>query len=225
MPRFWKVPKKATKWAVSPRPGPHKKFECLPLQVIVRDILKLAETGKEAKLIIRKGEISVDGTPRKDHAFPVGLFDVVHISRLNQLYRVVPTSVGLQLITIPKEESKLKICKINNKTVVENGKLQLNLNDGKNILASKGEYSTGDSLLIEVPTLKIIEHLPLKKGYMGIVASGKNSGKVGEIKEVIKGGIREQARVVCSVENETEEVLKEHFFVIGKDKPLITVSG
>ena len=42
---------------------------------------------------------------------------------------------------------------------------------------------------------------------------------------MIEGGLREPTRIVLSIENETEEVLKEHFFVVGKDKPLITVSG
>lgn len=54
VPSFWKVPKKVAKWTVAPRPGPHKKFEGIPLQIIVRDILNLAETGKEAKSIIKK---------------------------------------------------------------------------------------------------------------------------------------------------------------------------
>ncbi|HKZ45635.1 MAG TPA: S4 domain-containing protein, partial [archaeon] len=88
VPSYWKIEKKSVKWAVSPRPGPHKKYECIPLQVIVRDILKFAETGKEAKTIINKGEILVDGAVKKDYAFPIGLMDSVSIPKIKKFYRM-----------------------------------------------------------------------------------------------------------------------------------------
>ena len=51
IPKFWPLSKKEKVWAVKPRPGPHPKDFCIPLQIIVRDILELAETSKEAKKI------------------------------------------------------------------------------------------------------------------------------------------------------------------------------
>jgi small subunit ribosomal protein S4e len=89
VPRFWRVPKKERTWVVSPRPGPHKKFECIPLLIIVRDILKIVDNAKDAKKIIKSREIFVDGKPRRDHKYPVGLFDVVEIPKLRKQYRVV----------------------------------------------------------------------------------------------------------------------------------------
>lgn len=223
IPSFWKVPKKVFRWAVSPKPGPHPKFYSIPLQVVVRDILKLVETGKEARTIIKRGEILVDGKARKDHAYPTGLFDVISVPRLKKSYRIVPFLRGLKIIEVPEKESNLKICKIKNKTVMKKKRMQINLNDGKNIFAD-GKYSTGDSLLLEVPSLKIIQHIPLEKGSLGIVSMGSNAGKIGEVKEVIHGKMREEPKVVCEIEGKTQSILKERFFVIGKDKPLITVS-
>ncbi len=222
-PEFWKVPKKLYKWTVSPRPGPHPKFYSIPLQIIIRDILKLAETGKEAKSIIKKGEVLVDGKIRKDHVYPAGLFDVISIPKLNQNYRIVPSVNGLKLVKISEKESKLKICKIKSKTMVRKNRLQLNLNDGKNILVDDVKYKTGDSLLVELPSLKIIQHISLEKGSLGMVSKGANAGKTGEIKEVISGKMKEQAKIACEIEGKTQEILKDRFFVIGKDKPLITV--
>ena len=190
---------------------------------MVRDFLHLAETGKEAKSIIKKGEILVDGKPRKDHAYPVGLFDVVFIPKLNECYRVVPTSYGLDLLKINKEESNLKICKILNKTTLKGGKTQLNLNDGKNIIVTEDVYKTNDSLLIEVPSLKIVQHIPLEKGCTGIVVKGKNSGKVCVVDKVYKGEFRKPARVLCKIGEEKIETLLDYLIVLGKEKPLITV--
>lgn len=222
-PSFWKVPKKAYKWTVSPRPGPHPKFYSIPLQIIVRDILKLAETGKEARAIIKKGEVLVDGKIRKDHVYPAGLFDVISIPRIKQNYRIVPSVKGLKVDKISEKESNLKICKIENKTVVRKNRLQLNLNDGKNILTDDGKYKTGDSLLLELPSLKIIQHLPLEKGSLGIISKGTNAGKIGEIKEIVPGKFKEQAKIACEIEGKIQEILKDRFFVIGKDKAVITV--
>lgn len=191
--------------------------------IVVRDFLHLAETGKEAKSIIKKGEILVDGKPRKDHAYPVGLFDVVFIPKLNECYRVVPTSYGLDLLKINKEESNLKICKILNKTTLKGGKTQLNLNDGKNIIVTEDVYKTNDSLLIELPSLKIVQHIPLEKGCTGIVVKGKNSGKVCVVDKVYKGEFRKPARVLCKIGEEKIETLLDYLIVLGKEKPLITV--
>jgi len=218
------VPRKTKKWAVAPRAGPHKKFESIPLQVVARDILKLVETGKDAKTIIHRGEILIDGKKRKDHAFPVGLFDVISIPKINSFYRVVPSSKGLLVVKIPEKESNEKICKIDNKTIVRKGKLQLNLHDGKNILAGDKKFKTGDSVLLELPTLKIKEHVPLASGSIGIVARGTDSGKIGKVKDVVVTRNMEPTKIICEIEGKQEEVLKERFFVIGTSKPLITVS-
>jgi small subunit ribosomal protein S4e len=224
VPKFWKVPRKVKTWAVSPRPGPHKKFESIPLQIMVRDILKLVETGKEAKNIIKKGEVFVDGEPRKDHAYPAGLFDVVSFPRTKEFYRIIPTSHGLGLVKIDEKESKLKICRINGKSLVKGKKIQLSLHDGKNILVDDNKYKVGDSLLLELPSLKIVQHLPLAPRTVGIVSKGTDSGKIGDVKEIVAGKAREPSRVICELDGKTEEVLKERFIVVGKDKPLIIVS-
>lgn len=226
-PKFWKVKKKEYKWVVSPKPGPHPKFYSIPLQIILRDILNLAETAKEARNIVTKGEILVDGKVRKEYGYPVGLFDVVSIPRIKKHYRMVPklslrkeNEIGL--IEIPEKESNKKICKIMNKTMVK-GKLQLNLSDGKNVLTAEKKYKTGDTLLLELPSLKILDHVPLAAGNIGIVSKGKNEGNLGKIKDIIPGSIKEIAKIVCEIDGRKQQILKDRFFVVGKDKPLITV--
>src|SRR4030042_1299545 len=159
-PRFWKIPKKEYTWVVSPKPGPHPKFYCIPLQIILRDILKIAETAKEAMTILRRGEILVDGKVRTEHGYPVGLFDTISIPRIKKYYRIVPAPNGLVVAEIPEKESKKKLCKIRNKTSVK-GKIQLNLTDGKNIFVTEKKYKTGDSLLLQLPSLKVMDHIPM----------------------------------------------------------------
>ncbi len=222
VPEFWKIPKKKFKFAVSPRPGPHKKLECIPLLVIVRDILKLAETGKEAKKIIKNGEILVDGKVRKDHAYPVGLMDTLSIPKIKKYFRVVMKEKGLELKEISEDDSKRKICKIVNKTCVKKNKIQLNLHDGRNILIEKDSFKTGDSILIELPSQKILEHVKLEEGALALITKGSNAGKICRVKNLIKRrSLIESSLVLCEIEGKDFEINKNYLIVIGKEKPLV----
>ncbi len=223
VPSFWKIPKKATKWVATPRPGPHKKFESIPLQIVLRDILKVAETGKEVRTIVKAGEVIVDGRKRKDAHYSVGLMDAIAIPKINKFYRVVPTARGLELTEIEEKEANVKLCRINGKTVLKKERMQLNLHDGKNIFVKDG-YATGDSLLVETNPLKVVEHLKMEKGNLGLIIKGKNAGKVGVIKEIIAGKMREPSKVVCDIEGKDFTIVKDHVFVVGKNNPAIKLS-
>jgi small subunit ribosomal protein S4e len=210
-PRWWPIERKTKKFITSPR-GPHPKKLSLPLLVLIRDVFKFAETKKEAKSIIKNGEILIDSKKRKDPNYGVGLLDVIEIPSLKKRWRAVPRN-GLTFIEIPAKESKLKICKIINKKTLKGNKNQLNMHDGRNIFSGE-KYSTHDSLLIELPEQKIKEHLKLEKGFLVLVFGGKNAGKVANVKEI------EQKRVWLEDEK-VFEVPKNLIMVVGKDKPLI----
>ncbi len=220
------MPVKEKKWVVRPRPGPHKKLQSIPLLVVVRDILKLVDNASDAKRIIKAKEIFVDGKPRLDFKYPVGLFDVIEIPKLDKYYRVVPSKAGLDLIEIPKQEAKLKLCKINGKTMVKNGILQLNLHDGKNVLLKKKEaFKTGDSVLIELPSQKIVNHIKMDKEMLSIITGGQNRGTIAKIKEVIIKRTREVNKIICETKDKEFEAIADYVFVVGRIKPEIKVSA
>ncbi len=210
-PKWWPIERKTKKFTVAPR-GPHPKNLSLPLLILIRDVFKLAETGKEAKSIIKRGEVLVDGRKIKDPKFGVGIFDVIEIPTLKKVWRAIPKR-GLSFIEIPEKEKKLKICKIIDKKTLKGNKIQLNLNDGRNILTNE-KYSTKDSLLIEIPEQKIVEHIKFEKDSLAMVLGGKNAGKIAKIKEI------EKNRVLLEGER-TFEVPKKLLIIVGKDKPLI----
>lgn len=225
-PKFWRISKKQSKWAVSPRPGPHKKMDSIPLQVVLRDILKLAETGKEAQTALKQRQILVDGRVIKDHAFPLGLMDVLAIPKISKFYRVITTKDGLKLIEIEKGEANKKLCKINDKKILSEGRVQLNLHDGRNILLEKSEksYKTGDSVLLEMPGQKIIEHIALEKGTMILVFEGKDTGHIGKVKDIAVTKSKEPNKVIFEADGEEDETIIDHVIVVGKTKPVVKIS-
>jgi small subunit ribosomal protein S4e len=210
-PKWWPIEKKTKKFVIKPR-GPYLKDLSLPLLVLIRDVLKIAENEREASKIIKKGEILIDGRKRKDPKFGVGLFNTIEIPSMKKAYRAVPKK-GLIFIEISEKEAKLKICKIINKKSLKGKKNQINLNDGRNILTNEN-YSTQDSLLIEVPEQKIIDHIKFAENSTCVIFKGKNAGKIGKIKTI------EKDRVLIGDEK-TIEVPKNFVIMVGREGPLI----
>ncbi len=222
-PSFWRTAKKESKWVVTPHPGPHPKFHSVPLSIIVKAFLKLGDTTTEAQKIIRGGELFVDGKRRKDYAYPAGLFDVISVPKIHKNYRLVASKKGLDLVEIDEKDAKFKVFRIKGKSTLRENKVQLNLHDGKNILVGNGDYKVGDSLLLELPSLKIAQHLPFEKGAVVMVTGGGDSGKLGKVKSTIKGSMRDTEKVVCVIGREDRIIGKKYVVVIGKDKPVIKV--
>lgn len=190
---------------------------------MVRDVLKVLEKGKEARSVIKRGEVLVDGKIRKDHAFPVGLFDVVSIPKIGKSWRAVPSKKLIGFVEIPEGEAKTKICKIVDKSTVGNNKVQLNLHDGRNMLTDGKSFKTGDSLLIELPSAKIVDHFKMEKGAFGVVTKGADVGSFGKVKDVIVTKTKDPTKLVYDAKGGERETLKDRFFIVGKDKPAITV--
>ncbi len=232
-PKHWRIPRRTAKWVVKPSPGPHPKSSSIPLLLVVRDMLKLAESYREARMIIKRGEITVDGVTRKDHKFPVGFMDVIGVPKLNSYYRVVPsTRTFLKLVSIPNGERNVKICRVNGKTTVRGGCIQLNLHDGRNILLKvknpfnpvEDIYKRLDSLEITLPDQRIVNHFPFKEGNTSLVFEGENVGKIGKIAEIKK----ERGGCIVKLEaldgDEFFSALAESILVIGEEKPSVVVA-
>lgn len=218
-PKAWQINRKQSSYITKQNPGPHSGKMSIPLNVILRDMLNYSSTTKESKIILTKKNILVDGKRRKECKFPVGLFDVIEFKDINKSYRVLLNKKGkLTLIEVGNDESNIKPCSIINKTSVK-GKIQLNLNDGKNILVDKDGYKTGDTLSLELPKLSIKKHIGLKKNVLIYLIGGKHIGEVGKVKDIVRN------RIMYEGENgDVIETLKKYAFVIGEDKPIITIS-
>ncbi|MDI6888292.1 MAG: 30S ribosomal protein S4e [Methanocellales archaeon] len=215
-PTAWPIARKTHKWVVTPRLGPHKT--CMPLAIILRDVLKLGDNIKEVKHMLNDGQVLVDGVVRRDHRFPVGIFDVISIPVIKKHYRVVFDSKG-RFIPIPVKDPTLKLCRVNNKTMIKGGKILLNLHDGSNVIATN-EYRPGDSVVLELPQRKIKQRLERKPGNLAMITGGRHLGEVGTIKELKL--LRSSQPNMVVMENDKEfEVIEDYVCVVGTKKPAI----
>lgn len=207
------------RFAPTPRPGPHSKEECIPLGLIIRDVLRLAENAREVREVLVAGKATVNSKVRMDHRFPVGMFDVIGVGE--EYYRVVPTRRGLDLVNIPKKEAGVKLCRIENKTVVREGRIQLNMSDGTNVLVDGDGYDTGDTVMLKTPDLKVAAHVKRAKGVLCMLIRGRNVGRLANLESVnvVRGTGANTATL--EMEGTKIQVPLEMVFVIGEREPLI----
>ena len=79
MPRSWPLPRKTTIWVTRPSPGGHSLERCMPVNLIVRDVLGRAQSAREVRFIVHNELIKVDGRVCKDTRRGVGLMDVLSL--------------------------------------------------------------------------------------------------------------------------------------------------
>ena len=226
-PKFLQIKRKHGKFFVKPSPGPHPSRFCLPLLHIVRDLLKIVTTFREAKKLIGKGYLMVDGKEIRDPGYPVGLMDVISIPNINKFYRVLPDShYGLILHEIKESESGFKLCRITGKKTIKGGHIQLNLHDGRNILIHVKDpknpkediYKRMDVLKITVPEQDILQSLEFKEGNLALIMSGKNIGQVGKITKILKRFGPKASTVSIQHNSDLTETLYDYTFIIGEQQ-------
>ncbi|MBU2496884.1 MAG: 30S ribosomal protein S4e [Nanoarchaeota archaeon] len=213
MPKTWPLARKGTTYIVTPLPG-RKLKNSIPVSLVIKYI-GFAKTNKEVKFILNAGRVKVNNRTVKELAFPIGLFDVISFIITKRYFRLLFKNKKLFLHEINEQESKIKPAKAIKKTLLKGNKLQINLDDGTNLL-SKIDCKTGDTLVFDLETNKI-DVIKFEQGNLAYLVGGKHLGSLVKIKE-IKGKL-----IFCESDSKKFNVLKENIFVIGKNKPVISL--
>jgi len=182
MPRSWPLPRKTSIWVTRPTPGSHSLELCMPISLVIRDVLGYARSTREVRHILHNGNALIDGRVCKDVRRGVGLMDVLTLGENN--YRCVLDHNGrLRYRTISSDEAGWKVCRIEGKSTIKGGKTQLNLHDGRNIIVDDAsEYSTGSSLKLALPSQEIIEHIKFEDGVRCYLIGGAHVGGFADMK-------------------------------------------
>ncbi len=218
IPSTWTTAqKKGVTWAPRTRPGSHSLEEGMPLLLVIRELLKYANTTREVKQILNNKTVLIDGVRRKDPRFTIGFMDIISFPEIKENYRISFNENGkLTLVKIAENEATSKICKINGKGLYK-GKMQLRCSDGRTLIVEKGNYKTTDSVVISIPDQKIIAHLVFENGAAVLLIAGKRIGALGTIEEI------KDETVTIKSKGEMFETLKRYCFVVGKNKPVLKI--
>lgn len=147
--------------------------------------------------------------------------DVVSFPEADEHYRVLFDPYGrFGLFEVSPDEAETKLARIEDKSHVTGGQIQLNLHDGRNVLVDSDEYSTGDVLRISLPDQEIADHYPRDEGAPVYVTGGTHIGQTATLQG--HRTVRASAPNLIRLENETEfQTIEDYVFVIGEDEPTI----
>ena len=95
----------------------HERRNAVPLLVVMRELLGLARTRKEARQILLAGDVKVNNKVRKDEKFPLQFFDVVEFEKLGKAYRLEIVNKKFRLKEVSGKEKDEKIVKIVGKKI------------------------------------------------------------------------------------------------------------
>ncbi len=227
-PRSWLLDRKAETFTIRPRPSGHSFTKGIPLGIVLRDHLHLADTLTEVKKLLQRHSIEVDGQRRKDPHFFLGLFDVLAIPSLKKAYLVTYDLKG-RVVVVPHTAIGYKVCKILSKRLVRGGKTQFGFHDGKHILRSEKtndkkindknindeKINVGDSVIIALPEGTLQKVIPLTPGATVYLLQGKHLGDMG-ILQAIQGQL-----VTYTKEGKSLETKKEYVFALPADYELV----
>ena len=181
VPKSWPIHRKGTTYVVKPN------FELqkgIPILIVLRDILKIAQNRKEVKRALYLKQILVNNKIARNEKNSVLLFDTITIVPSKKSYRIELSDKGkFKVEEINEKDSLNKIAKIVNKKTLKGKKTQLNLSDGKNILSDL-KCNVHDSVILDLKNKKIVKILPLKEKTTAIVFAGKHIGEKGIINKI-----------------------------------------
>lgn len=218
-PRSWSIPRKERTWTTKPMPGKHSLEGAIPISTILRDYLNVCDNNREAKIIINDGAVMIDQRVVRKPKTPVGLMDIISIPLMKIHMRTMLDDHGrIQFVPIKATEAKWKLLRIEGKTTVKEGKTQLNLHDGTNILFEE-KVKTGDVIQVSLPGFKIKKVLEFKKGAQTLITGGAHVGTISKITglEVTRST---KPNLVIYKDFQT---IKPYSFVIGDKKAMIAL--
>jgi len=215
-PKSWPIKRKGIKWIARPRTGSHSLDNCITINVILKNILKHANTTREVKNILHDSKVLVNNTPIMDHKFAVGIMDIVSIPTIDQYYLVLLNKKNKFILRkINQKESLLKLMKIVNKTPLENKKIQINFYDGRNKIVDKDGYKVGDTLVMDLQKNEVKYHLKLEKSASIYLAGGKHVGIIGTLDQIKSSKDNTPNKIILKHEDKTIETLKKYAFVVN----------
>jgi small subunit ribosomal protein S4e len=191
IPKFWPIARTGNKYLAVPS---HNKNEALPLVIVMRELLGLVKTKKELKKVLNEKKVLVNGKIVQETNYPISLFDSLAIPSINKYFRIVLAAKKLSLIPITEKEINTGLFKVINKILVAKGKTQLNLSNGRNMITSE-KIQVGNFVAVDNIKNKIIKIIPLEKDTKVIVIKGKHMGESGKIKEIVKEGQNNIAKI------------------------------
>jgi small subunit ribosomal protein S4e len=169
--------------------------------------------------------VKVDGKTRRDHAFPLGIMDVLSIEKTNERFRILYDCKGRFLLkSIKEDESKFKLCRIKRREMGPNRIPYIVTHDGRTIRYPHPDLEINDTIKLDLNENKVVDSAKFEIGNVAYITGGNNIGRVGIItaRDRHHGGF--DIIHIKDANGKSFATRMGNVFVIGKGKkPFITL--
>ena len=225
-PAFWQISRKDKRFVVRTSPGPHLKSYSYPLLVVLRDVLGLVKTRREALSVLNEGKVNIDGRIVKAESFPIGLMDVIDFPNIGRSFRMVPHYGRLVPVEIGANEKGLKLCHVKSKKTGRGSKISYGLHDGRVIFPeAEVDIKPGDACIIKIPTQEFQASFKLGKETLALLIRGERSGEITTVEDMKPGTYsRGSIATVRFADGTSSELPTNVLLPLGKQVPEITLT-
>jgi len=204
-PKHYPIERKQKKY-VSNIKGSRDSATAIPAGLLLRDVLEYAETEKEAKKIIRDGQVLRNGNRLGDVQEGVGVLDLIEIPETEEKFRAVKRQDRLEFVPV---ESDNHVAKIVDKTSQEDRNVY-RLHNGENY-STKDEFEAGSTLVLNDGA----EEVALEEDSEALVIKGRHAGEEVTVHKLNRRGMNPDTAVVSEGENQYETQLSNLVAVTG----------
>jgi len=217
-PKSWLMDKMGGAFTVRPSEGPHALRESIPLQIVLRDKLHFAKTGREVDVILhqKEGLVHVDKKIRRNPKYPVGLMDIIDLPKVGASYRVLYDVKGrFVFVKVKKAEASFKLCKVEKKQVGANGISYLVTHDGRTLRFVDKDIHINDTVKLNLDKNEIVEKYSMSVNNLAYVMNGTNRGRIGVINHIAHFDGNFDLVTLKDVKGHTFTTRINYVFVIG----------
>ena len=210
-PRYMHVAKKVDAYIIKPNAGRHTRTTSIALSTVLKEKLGMVGSSKEARNVIRRGNVEVNGKVIKDERFPVGFGDVIKPKSGNETYLISVGNRGMMSIDKRGSESK-QVLKVVGKYISKGNKEMIRLYNGV-VMQSPGNVHVNDSVVIG--NGKVDKVIKLEAGAKCLIVKGVHASDTGTISAIKPGTALRDATVEIKGKSGTAETLLDNVMVIG----------
>ena len=152
------------------------------VQILLRNRLKYALTGREVLSITQQRIIKVDNKVRTDSTFPTGFMDVVSIEKSGEHFRILYDVKGRFVVhRITAEEAQYKLLKVKRVQLGAKGVPLIVTHDGRTLRYPDPLVRANDTVKFDLINNKMVDFIKFDTGAQVMITGGRNVGRAGQM--------------------------------------------
>lgn len=209
---YIKVERKLSKYVAKPNAGRFTEKNVISLVTLLKEKMKIAADTREARLLLKRGSVNINGKVIRDERYPVGFGDVISFAD-GESYRIDVAKHGFINPVEYDANGKTRLLKVIGKYVTEGNKIMIRLYDGT-VVSAKNEIRVNDSVSVQDGAVKSV--IKFSKGAKCYVIKGKHASESGEIKSITEGTATRSPTVEIDSGKGTFQTLLDNIMVTGE---------